>query len=84
MERAVFICPHVFEATRPVLLVAVEDGDLMMLCGAAHPEDSRPHVVGLKHLIERDPSLREVVDLDEGQQAERGAVGEAWTIGPLE
>ena len=75
---AVYICSHVFNATRPVLLVAHEQGDFMFMCGAADHESKDTHVVGVGHLVERDPTLNECADLPEGFEAERSAVGNSW------
>ena len=63
MERAAFVCSHVFENRRPVLLVSRVDGDWQLLCGQAHATKETPHLVGLNHLLERDPSLQELSDL---------------------
>lgn len=83
MERRAFVCSHVFEASRPILLVAVEDGDLMLLCGDTHSESERFHVMGANHLVERDPTVGEVLDLEDGYEAERAAPGQPWLRTPL-
>lgn len=77
-ELAAYVCSHVFENTSPVLLVAREEGDWMFLCGGEHPPNERYRVVGVDHLSTRDPSLGEVLDLAEGSEAERRAVGAPW------
>ena len=82
-ERAAFVCSHVFEDTRPVLLVAVEDGDLMLLCGDIHAKDEVFHVVGANHLVERDPTVAEALNLEDGWEAERSEVGGPWLRTPL-
>jgi len=74
-----FICQHVFDAERPVLLVVHDaDGDWQLLCGDRHGEDVRPRVVGLDHLLRRDPGLAEVMDLKVGWEAERSDSKSAW------
>jgi hypothetical protein len=78
-EIATFICSHVFTSTHPVLLVAREQGDWMFLCGEMHYGDDDYHVAGRNHLLERDPTLHQVLDLDNGWEAERGFVGGPWT-----
>ena len=83
-ELAVFVCSHVFEATRPVLLAARADGDLMFMCGAVHQSGDEYRVVGLGHLLERDPTLASVANLDNNWQAERSAVGSSWSQQPLD
>ena len=81
---AAFICPHIHDASRPILLVGREDGDWMLMCGDAHDFATDPgSVVGIGHLLERDPSLREVMDLPDGYEAERAAAGAPWTRRPM-
>jgi len=82
-ESAAFVCSHVFENARPVLLVARENGDWMYLCGKSHEDDEDYHVVGAKHLIERDATLEEIASLADNWEAERSEVGRPWTRRPL-
>ncbi len=77
-ERAAFVCSHVFEDIRPVLLVARENGDWMFLCGESHGVNEEFHVIGREHLVERDPTLSATLDLPEQFEAERGHVGDVW------
>ncbi len=83
-ELACFVCSHVFRAERPILLVCLTDGEWQCLCGGNHPDDEEPHVVGLNHLIERDSSLTEVLDLEEGWEAERNGPNDVWTKRKIE
>ena len=73
-----FVCSHVFEKTRPILLVVHEDWDWQFMCGAADHAGDDGHLVGVGHLTDRDPSLNECADLPNGFVAERFAVGEPW------
>ena len=77
-EQAAFVCSHVFQGTRPVLLVSRDGGDWQFLCGGLHSAEEVPHVIGLQHLIEADPALRGILDLPDGYEAERAAAGDAW------
>jgi hypothetical protein len=77
-ETAAFVCSHVYEDVLPILLVARESGDWMYLCGQGHGEDERYHVVGMEHLLERDSTLAEILDLPDNSEAERFSVGGAW------
>jgi hypothetical protein len=77
-ETAAFICGHVFDGSRPVLLVSHEGGDWQFLCGADHEPGDRPRVVGINHLLDRDPSLQELLDLPPDWEAERQALGTPW------
>lgn len=78
MEVAAYVCSHVFENTRPILLVSRAGGDWQCLCGGEHDSDEVPHVVGLNHLMERDPTLAELQDLPDEWEAERANVGDTW------
>lgn len=50
-----------------------------MLCGGDHPDDgSEYRVVGLGHVVDHDPTLLEVLDLNPGEEAERSGVGASW------
>ena len=78
MERASFVCPHVFKNTRPVLLVAHEDdGDWQFLCGSEH-QDEGPHVVGMNHVLDHDESLKDLLDLPKNWYAERADTDSPW------
>jgi hypothetical protein len=81
-EGAAFICGHVFDQSRPVLLVSHGDGDWQFLCGGDHEPGDRPHVVGLNHLLARDASLRELLDLPSDWEAERVDEGSPWERKP--
>ena len=81
-EAAAFVCSHIFNATCPVLLVSREDGDWQFLCGGTHDADEKPRVVGLNHLLERDATLREILDLPSDWDAERSAVSAPWKRTP--
>lgn len=78
MEITAYVCSHVFLDTQPIRLVSREDGDWQLLCGGTHASHEIPHVVGLNHLIERDPTLIELHDLPDEWEAERKTVGSAW------
>jgi len=76
-ETVAFVCSHVFHRTRPVLLVSRVDGDWQFLCGDERP-DEKPHVVGLNHLFDNDPSLDELKALPPEWEAEREAQLAPW------
>jgi len=75
----VFICSHVYMNTRPILFVVHDEGDWQCLCGESD-HDNDGHVVGMGHLIDRDPSLSELCDLPDGWEAERKSPQENWRI----
>lgn len=75
-----YVCVHVFEDRSPVLYVTRPEGDWCFLCDLVHADESASfRVVALHHLIERDESLLEVLDLGVNEEAERSQVGGAWT-----
>lgn len=78
-HTASFICSHVFDDTHPILLVCKDDGEFQFLCGGIH-EGELPRIVGLGHMIDRDRSLLELLNMDDGYAAERESVGEVWQI----
>jgi hypothetical protein len=82
METGVFVCSHIFANTHPVLLVSRADGEWQFLCGAADHEARLPAVVGLNHLLERDPSINRVLDLPAYWEAGREGVGAPWRACP--
>ncbi|PRP91800.1 hypothetical protein [Enhygromyxa salina] len=75
-----YICVHVFKHERPVLLVCRgADGDWGLYCGSPHKDSGDDYrVVGIGHVIDDDPALREVLDLEPGWEAERSGLGEPW------
>src|SRR5882724_8027416 len=77
-EIATFICSHIFKTTHPVLLVAREQGDWMFLCGGVHYADEDYQVAGRNHLLDRDATLYQILDLDDGWEAEREFIGGPW------
>jgi hypothetical protein len=82
-EAPAFVCSHVFEGHRSILLVSRAEGDWQFICGGAHDEADVPRVVGLNHLIEDDPSLSEILDLPSDWEAERETQGGRWQRRPI-
>lgn len=77
-----FLCSHIFDGTRPILYVSKADGDWQFLCGLNDHEDEIPHVVGIGHILERDKSLLDLMDLPDDYEANRKDVDYAWEIEP--
>jgi len=79
-----YACIHVFEHTRPVLLVSRGEGDWSFLCGDLHPSDSSFYkVVGIGHILAQDPTLASLKDLPSDWEAERAAEGGEWVRAPI-
>lgn len=84
-HQRTYVCTHVFDRERPVLLVSRPEGDWCLLCGDEHPDDGSSYsVIGIGHVVEHDPTLTEVLDLAPGWDAERACVGAQWTRTPIE
>ena len=66
-----YICGHIVRHEKPVLYVDRDEGDWQLLCGGLHDEGEIPHVVGIGHLFDTDPTFLSIIDLVEGQEAER-------------
>ena len=74
-----YVCIHVFEDTRPVLLVARNGGNWSFLCGYGHDDlVAEGRVVGIGHILDRDPTLLSLLDLPPEWEAERKSVEDAW------
>jgi hypothetical protein len=81
---AVYICRHVFEKSRPILLIVREGEDWQFMCGGSdHGGEGDCKVVGVGHLIDRDPTINECADLPDGFEAERKSVGKRWIRTPI-
>lgn len=92
-ETAAYVCVHVLDGSRDVLLVAHDEddawsfqcGDVHALAGDEQVQDASQYfVVGLNHLLDRDPTLHAVRDLDTYEEAERAEVGGEWTRAKFE
>jgi hypothetical protein len=74
-----YVCIDVFKSEKPVLPVSRSDGEWCFLCGSGHPDSHEDYrVVCIGHVIERDKSLKETLDLPPDWEAERGEVGGGW------
>jgi len=76
----VFLSEAVRNGTEPVTYVShdIEDGAWQFL-GNSMSDGGGPVISCLHHVIDRDPSIVELVDLSLGWYAERDKVGEPWT-----
>lgn len=78
-HQKAYVCTHVFNRTRPVLLVSRADGDWSLLCGDIHTNDAASYrVVGIGHVLAHDPSVQSVMDLQPEWEAERASVAGDW------
>jgi hypothetical protein len=84
-HQKAYVCIHVFDKSRPVLLVTRPEGDWCLLCGEGHEDVASSYrVVGIGHVLDADPSIRETLDLPPDWDAERSAPGAPWVRSPIE
>lgn len=84
LETKCYLCVHVADAQRPVLLVTRPAGDWCLTCGDEHVQDASSFRVGhLAHPIAEDPTLRSVLDLGINQEAERSRMHARWNRSPM-
>ena len=69
----------------PALVVSHTDDGLWLVADGIHePDDSDAlRLVHLGHLVDQDPTLRELADLPRGVQAVRDSVGGPWVREPF-
>lgn len=78
-HQKAYACTHVFEGSKPVTLVSRPDGDWCFLCGEEHKDEASSYrVVGIGHIFDKDPSLKELRDLPKDWEAERAQLGGEW------
>lgn len=83
-DYGVYCCSHVFSDQRPVLLVIRDpDGDWQFLCGNSE-ENEDCHLVGIGHLLDRDPSLGQMAELMVSSGAERKDISASWEMFSLD
>lgn len=74
-----YVCRHVFDGSRPILLVSRADGDWCFLCGGFHEENASEYrVIGIGHVVDSDKTLKELYDLPEEWEAERQDASSGW------
>jgi hypothetical protein len=83
-HQKAYVCIHVFENIRPILLVSRPEGDWCFLCGGGHDNDATAYrVVGMRHILDGDVSLSGLVDLPPNWEAEREADDKDWIRTPI-
>lgn len=83
-HQKAYVCTHVFEGSKPILLVSRPDGDWCFLCGEEHEDSASAYeVVGIGHVVELDASIRELCDLPANWDAERESPGHPWACTPF-
>jgi hypothetical protein len=78
-ELGVFCCSHVVHEGQAILYVSHDgDGDWQFLCGETGHGVDQGHLSHLGHLLDLDPTIQELADLDLGWEAERSAIDAPW------
>lgn len=79
-NTACFICDHVMNKHRPILLVTheTEDGSWMFMCGKADHTENNYKIVSLKEIVEIDNSVNALCKMPLGCAAERVSVNDEW------
>jgi hypothetical protein len=78
IETAVYVCSHVFNHEKPILYVCHEDREWQFLCGELHSEEENPHVIGLNHVIDIDPTTTKTLEMPNNWEAYRGNEETEW------
>lgn len=85
-DQASYVCSHVLDHSRPVLLVVREhDGDWVATCGGNDHEQSTGSwfVVGWGHVLEWNSAVGDITALERGEEAERSDVTASWVVSPV-
>lgn len=78
------VTPPVAEGSAPVLRVARdEDDDWQLFCETVPVDGDHCVALHLFHVVVRDPTLLDVLDLAPGEEAERDAPHGTWTRRPV-
>jgi len=82
----VYVCPHVFKKESPVLVgIRDPEGDWQFFCDDENcPENSEPHLIGVGHLTQADPTINELTCLKPGSFAQKIHANADWEYGELE
>jgi hypothetical protein len=80
-NTACFVCNHVLNKERPILLVSHDEADSnwQFLCGKNDHDDQSIRIISLEEVTELDNSINDLFDLPEGVTAERVDIGLTWT-----
>ena len=77
---AVITLRQIVREGAPILLVTHDEDDhgWQFLDGSEQPDPADAMMVCFSHVVDKDPTLREVADLPPGWRAWRQSVGDEW------
>jgi hypothetical protein len=79
---ACFVCEHVVNRTRPILLVTHDEDEeyeyWQFLCGEADHDESNIKIISMKRATEIDPAINDVYDMPVGVKADRKSINAKW------
>lgn len=79
-DTATFVCVHVLNGEKPVLMVTHDDdGYWQFLCGGSHTEEDA-RIVSLREAYELDTSTGILAGMGYGETAERKDAGSEWVV----
>jgi hypothetical protein len=80
-NTATYVCTHVWNDGAPILWVSHDaEGDWQFLCGGVHDDPAQGLLIGLAHVVERDPSVNRVASMCTSHVAERADANGEWTV----
>jgi len=79
LTKAVFTTVYVIENNSPIIYVSHDmDGDWQFFGAEKGVEMDKARIVALGEIIERDPSVKEVLDMPKGTNAHRKSPESEW------
>jgi hypothetical protein len=76
---AVFTTKYVVEKGSPIIYVSHDDEGDWQFFSKEDATEQEARIVTLDEIIERDPSIKEILWMPEGMEAWREGAGKAWT-----
>ena len=76
-------CSHILAGLPVLLFVHEADGSLQFLCGAEGHAGDDAVWVHLNHVLDKHPDLCHMPTVDMGQESERPARGQDWTVSSI-
>jgi hypothetical protein len=79
---ACFVCDHVMNRIRPILLVTHDEDDeyeyWQFLCGESDHDESNIKIISIKQATDIDPSINDLYEMPVGVSADRKSITDQW------